>query len=79
MIVGLVIGLVVGGACGVAIAWILASARASARVAADRECHAETIGSARAEVLSLQATLRRHAPQLPFMSIIPTFRSDSHV
>ncbi len=57
MIVGLVIGLVVGGACGVAIAWILVSARASARVAADRERHAETIGSARAEVLSLQATL----------------------
>ncbi len=57
MIVGLVIGLVVGGACGVAIAWILASARASARVASDRERHAEALGSARAEVLSLQATL----------------------
>jgi len=57
MIVGLVIGLVVGGGCGIAIAWVLASARAAARVSADRERHAEAFGSARAEVLSLQATL----------------------
>jgi len=57
MIVGLVIGLVVGGGTGVAIAWILAAARASAQVAAERERHAEALGSARAEVLSLQATL----------------------
>jgi len=57
MIVGLVIGIVVGGGGGVAIAWTVASARASARAGAERECHAEALGTARAEVLSLQAVL----------------------
>jgi DNA recombination protein RmuC len=57
MIVGLVIGLVVGAGGGVAVAWTLASARAAARVATDRERHAEALGSARAELLSLQAAL----------------------
>ena len=57
MIVGLVIGIVVGGGGGAAIAWTVASARASARVGAEREHHAESLGSARAEVLALQATL----------------------
>ncbi len=53
MIVGLVIGIVIGAGCGGAVAWALASAR----VASERERHAEALGSARAEVLSLQSTL----------------------
>jgi DNA recombination protein RmuC len=57
MILGLVIGLVLGGGGGVAIAWTLSSARASARVAAERERHAEALGSARAEAQALQALL----------------------
>jgi DNA recombination protein RmuC len=57
MILGLVIGLVVGGGGGVAIAWTLSAARASARVASDRARNAEALGSARAEVLALQALL----------------------
>jgi DNA recombination protein RmuC len=57
MILGLVIGLVVGGGGGVVIAWTLSAARASARVASGRERHAEALGSARAEVLALQALL----------------------
>ena len=57
MIVGLVIGLVLGAGGGGVVAWALASACASARVATDRERHAEALGAARAEVLSLQAAL----------------------
>jgi DNA recombination protein RmuC len=57
MILGLVIGLVVGGGGGIAIAWTLSAARASTRVASDRTRHAEALGSARAEVLALQALL----------------------
>jgi DNA recombination protein RmuC len=57
MIVGLLIGIVVGGAGGVAIAWTVTTSRATARVAVDREHHAEELGSARAEALSLQAVL----------------------
>ena len=57
MIVGLVIGIVVGGGGGVVIAWALFSARATATVASERERHAEALGSARAEVLALQAML----------------------
>jgi len=57
MIVGIVIGVVVGGGGGVAIAWTMASARASARVGAERARHAEALGSARAELLALQAML----------------------
>ncbi len=57
MIVGLVIGIVVGGGGGVAIAWALSSARAAAQVGAERERQAEALGSTRAEVVSLRATL----------------------
>src|ERR1019366_7403447 len=57
MIVGLVIGIVVGGGGGVAVAWSMALARASTRIGAERERHAEALGSARADVVSLQATL----------------------
>jgi DNA recombination protein RmuC len=57
MIIGLLIGIVVGGGGGVMIAWALFSARATAQVAAEREHHAEALGSTRAEVLSLQAML----------------------
>jgi DNA recombination protein RmuC len=57
MILGLVIGLVLGAGGGVAIAWTLSSARTSARVAAERERHAEALGSARAEAQALQALL----------------------
>jgi DNA recombination protein RmuC len=57
MILGLVIGLVVGAGGGAAIAWTLASARASARVATERTGHAEALGSARAEALSLRGAL----------------------
>jgi DNA recombination protein RmuC len=57
MIVGLLMGIVVGGGGGVVIAWALFSARGTATVAAERERHAEALGSARAEVLALQAML----------------------
>jgi len=57
MIVGLVIGLVIGAAGGAVVTWTIAGARASAQVAADRERHAEALGSARAEVATLQAAL----------------------
>jgi DNA recombination protein RmuC len=57
MILGLVIGLVLGAGGGVAIAWTLSSAQTSARVAAERERHAEALGSARAEVQALQGLL----------------------
>jgi len=57
MIVGLLIGIVVGGGGGVVIAWALFSARGTATVASERERHAEALGSARAEVLALQAML----------------------
>ncbi len=57
MVLGLVIGLVAGVGCGAAIAWVGASAGASARVAAERARHAEALGSARAEAISLQAAL----------------------
>jgi DNA recombination protein RmuC len=57
MVVSLVVGLVAGAGGGAAIAWMVASARTSARVAAEREHHAEALGSARAEAYSLRAAL----------------------
>jgi DNA recombination protein RmuC len=57
MVVSLVIGLVAGAGGGAAVAWVVASARTSARVAAEREQHAEALGSARAEACSLQAAV----------------------
>ncbi len=57
MIVGIVIGIVIGGGGGAAIAWTLTSAHASARAGTERERHAEALGSARAEMLSLQTLL----------------------
>jgi DNA recombination protein RmuC len=57
MIVGLVIGLVVGAGGGAVVAWITVTTRASARVAAEGLGHAAALGSARAEVVSLQSAL----------------------
>ncbi len=57
MIVGLVIGVVVGGGIGAVVALAVAGAKATERAAVQAAQHAAVLGSARAEVAALQATL----------------------
>ncbi len=57
MIVGLLVGVAVGATAGAVVALVVASSRAAARMGAERLQHATALGTARAEVAALQATL----------------------
>jgi DNA recombination protein RmuC len=57
VIVGLLVGVAVGATAGAVVALVVASSRAAARMGAERLQHATALGTARAEVAALQATL----------------------